>query len=88
MQHTILSAVHTHHAVIVTGETGSGKTTQTPQFLYEHHRGDCKILVCQPRRLAATSVAHRVADEMGTKLGMEAGTVCLLFKNLNHYISL
>ncbi len=72
-QQSILTAVESHHAVIITGETGSGKTTQTPQFLYEHHQGNCRILICQPRRLAATSVAQRVAEEMGTKLGDTVG---------------
>jgi pre-mRNA-splicing factor ATP-dependent RNA helicase DHX38/PRP16 len=56
------------------GETGSGKTTQMTQYLYEegyHRRG---VIGCtQPRRVAATSVAKRVAEEMGVELGKEVG---------------
>ena len=73
MQGEIIAALQSHNAVVITGETGSGKTTQVPQFLNEHHRGQCKILICQPRRLAATSVAARVAEEMGSRLGDAAG---------------
>ena len=57
------------------GETGSGKTTQIPQYLYES--GFCdngiKVGCTQPRRVAAMSVAARVADEMDVKLGREVG---------------
>lgn len=54
-------------AVIVTGETGCGKTTQMPQYILES-QPNAKILVCQPRRLAATGVALRVAEEQGYDL--------------------
>lgn len=61
--------------LIFLGETGSGKTTQIPQYLYE--AGYCKdgkkIGCTQPRRVAAMSVAKRVSDEMGFRLGDEVG---------------
>jgi ATP-dependent RNA helicase DHX57 len=51
--------------VLVTGDTGCGKTTQIPQFILEESPADVKIVVAQPRRLAATGVATRVANERG-----------------------
>lgn len=61
--------------LIVEGETGSGKTTQIPQYLHEEgFTQDGKKIGCtQPRRVAAMSVASRVAQEMGVKLGNEVG---------------
>lgn len=69
-----LDAVSKNQIVLLVGETGSGKTTQIPQFLceYFHQRftQEGKIVGCtQPRRVAAMSVAQRVADEMDVKLG-------------------
>ncbi|KAK5124410.1 hypothetical protein LTR85_001627 [Meristemomyces frigidus] len=72
---TFLQAVHDYQILIVVGETGSGKTTQLPQYLYE--AGYCKdgkkVGCTQPRRVAAMSVAARVAEEVGVKLGNEVG---------------
>jgi HrpA-like RNA helicase len=59
----------------IQGETGSGKTTQVPQYLWQHHK-DIKggvIGVTQPRRVAAMNLAQRVAHEMGTALGDKVG---------------
>ncbi|KAE8554601.1 hypothetical protein EYB25_003142 [Talaromyces marneffei] len=71
----IIQAVHDHQVLIIVGETGSGKTTQLPQFLYEagYTKNGMKIGCTQPRRVAAMSVAARVAEEMGVKLGNEVG---------------
>uniref|UniRef100_A0A8C3UEI0 Helicase ATP-binding domain-containing protein n=1 Tax=Catharus ustulatus TaxID=91951 RepID=A0A8C3UEI0_CATUS len=71
----LVAAVNQHQVLVIEGETGSGKTTQIPQYLHEegYTRGGMKIGVTQPRRVAAMSVAARVAVEMGTKLGNEVG---------------
>lgn len=56
------------------GETGSGKTTQLTQFLYEDGYGEFGMIGCtQPRRVAAMSVAKRVSEEMEVKLGSTVG---------------
>ncbi|PRP76175.1 DEAH (Asp-Glu-Ala-His) box polypeptide 16-like [Planoprotostelium fungivorum] len=70
-----LDAVRDYQVLIIEGETGSGKTTQLPQYLHEegYTRGGKKIGCTQPRRVAAMSVAKRVSDEMFVKLGAEVG---------------
>src|SRR5690606_5949693 len=63
-------AIEENRVVIVCGETGSGKTTQLPKICLELGRGGKKIIAhTQPRRLAATSVAKRIAEELNTELG-------------------
>lgn len=71
----LLAAIKDHQVLIIEGETGSGKTTQMPQYLIEAgYCADGKKVGCtQPRRVAAMSVAARVAEEMETKLGSEVG---------------
>ena len=71
----ILYAVEKYQTVIISGSTGSGKSTQVPQYLFEAGwSNDTKIIgVTQPRRVAVTSVANRVAEEMCTYLGQEVG---------------
>ena len=72
----LLSAIEKFPCLVIVGETGSGKTTQLPQFLVEagySRSGSKKIGCTQPRRVAAMSVASRVAEEMGVKLGQEVG---------------
>ncbi|KAJ3769683.1 pre-mRNA splicing factor [Lentinula raphanica] len=71
----LIDAVRDHQVLIVVAETGSGKTTQIPQYLHEagFTSGGMKVGCTQPRRVAAMSVAARVADEMGTKVGYEVG---------------
>jgi len=70
-----LKAVAKYQVLIVVGETGSGKTTQLPQYLHEagYTKNDMKVGCTQPRRVAAMSVATRVAEEMGVKVGNEVG---------------
>ncbi|KAI9734824.1 MAG: hypothetical protein M1834_001902 [Cirrosporium novae-zelandiae] len=72
---SLLYLVETFPVTIVVGQTGSGKTTQIPQFLEQS--GWCAdgkvVAVTQPRRVAATTVATRVADEMKCKVGEEVG---------------
>ncbi|KWX04829.1 ATP-dependent helicase [Carbonactinospora thermoautotrophica] len=66
----ILAAVRDHQVVIVAGETGSGKTTQLPKICLDLGRGvQGMIGHTQPRRLAARTVAERIAQELGTPLG-------------------
>ncbi|MEY4119316.1 MAG: ATP-dependent helicase HrpA [Planctomycetota bacterium] len=63
-------AIGAHQVVVVAGETGSGKSTQLPKLCLELGRGVLgRIAHTQPRRIAARSVARRVADELGVKLG-------------------
>src|ERR1700694_5210047 len=70
----IRAAVVSHPVVIVCGETGSGKTTQLPQILLEMGRGAAgRIGHTQPRRIAARSVAARIAEELGTQVGALVG---------------
>uniref|UniRef100_A0A674ED00 RNA helicase n=1 Tax=Salmo trutta TaxID=8032 RepID=A0A674ED00_SALTR len=71
----LLLAIQQHQILVIEGETGSGKTTQIPQFLMEsgYNDGGMKIGCTQPRRVAAMSVAARVAQEVGVKLGNEVG---------------
>ncbi|KAL0028239.1 hypothetical protein WJX79_003509 [Trebouxia sp. C0005] len=80
MEQEVMEAVLQNDVVVLCGETGCGKTTQVPQFLYEAGYG-CSdfpdragmIGVTQPRRVAAVSTATRVADELDTRLGSVVG---------------
>ena len=69
-----MSVIRDNNVVIIVGETGSGKTTQLTQYLHEDGYSNYGMIGCtQPRRVAAMSVAKRVSEEMGFKLGEEIG---------------
>ena len=81
-QTQLQEAVAQYKVLLVIGETGSGKTTQLPQYLLAHMRNNVadgasasvgRIAVTQPRRIAAVSVATRVAQEVGCALGTTVG---------------
>lgn len=70
----LIQAVRDNQVLVVVGETGSGKTTQLTQYLAEAGFANDKMVGCtQPRRVAAISVAERVAEEVGCKVGEEVG---------------
>ncbi|CAI2387482.1 unnamed protein product [Moneuplotes crassus] len=76
---TLIELVQENQIIILQGETGSGKTTQVPQFLLDSGIAGYKNVACtQPRRVAAMSVAKRVAEEMDVILGEEVG-YCIRF---------
>ena len=58
---------------ILTGETGSGKTTQIPKILLSHKLIPQQVVITQPRRVAAISIAHRVSEELNTTIGDVVG---------------
>ncbi|KAK9091050.1 hypothetical protein Sjap_024227 [Stephania japonica] len=80
MEQEIMEAIKDNSTVIICGETGCGKTTQVPQFLYEAGYGSSDfnatkgiIGITQPRRVAVLATAKRVAYELGLRLGKEVG---------------
>ncbi|CAB5101195.1 P-loop containing nucleoside triphosphate hydrolase protein [Rhizophagus irregularis DAOM 181602=DAOM 197198] len=74
----IIDAIKSQNLLVIIGETGSGKTTQIPQYILESFE-DCRLIgVTQPRRIAAITVANRVSEEHGTRIGDEVG-YCIRF---------
>ena len=70
----IITSILKHQVVIISGETGSGKTTQIPKFCLASGRGiDGRIGCTQPRRIAAVAVTNRIAEELGEKAGESVG---------------
>ncbi|KAL1803374.1 hypothetical protein ACET3Z_032021 [Daucus carota] len=77
-KNAILNSISQNQVVVISGETGCGKTTQIPQFILESEiesvRGAlCSIICTQPRRISAISVSERVAAERGEQLGESVG---------------
>ena len=74
LRRQLLEAIHANQILVVIGETGSGKTTQLTQYLAEEGYVNKGMIGCtQPRRVAAISVAQRVAEEVGCKVGQDVG---------------
>ncbi|CAL1534991.1 unnamed protein product [Lymnaea stagnalis] len=72
----IVSTIEAHQVTVIQGPTGSGKTTQVPQFIFDHYASEskyCNIVVTQPRKIAAVSIAQRVCDERGWSPGSLCG---------------
>jgi ATP-dependent helicase HrpA len=70
----ILEALRAHQVIVVAGETGSGKSTQLPQYCLEAGRGLAGVIAhTQPRRLAARALAARIADELAQSVGRSVG---------------
>jgi len=87
----IIKAVQQHQVVIIAGETGSGKTTQFPQMCLSMGRGVAGLIAhTQPRRIAASSVANRIAQELKSELGKLVGYKVRFTGNVSHtaYIKL
>jgi HrpA-like RNA helicase len=68
----LMEAIQDHDVLIIMGETGSGKTTKIPQYLMDYDK-DARIVVTQPRRVAAIAAASWVAEERDVELGTEVG---------------
>ena len=70
----IVRAISDNQVVVISGETGSGKTTQIPKMCLEAGRGTRGLIGCtQPRRIAASAMAERVAEELNGILGQQVG---------------
>ncbi|KAK6784734.1 hypothetical protein RDI58_018189 [Solanum bulbocastanum] len=72
----ITSTIESNQVVLISGETGCGKTTQVPQFILDHMWGKCeacKIVCTQPRRISAISVSERISAERGESVGETVG---------------
>nr|XP_033787835.1 ATP-dependent RNA helicase DHX30 isoform X2 [Geotrypetes seraphini] len=74
----IVSAIEKHSVVVIAGDTGCGKTTRVPQFILEHYitsgkGAQCNMVITQPRRISAISVAQRVRHELGPGLRKNVG---------------
>lgn len=78
MREKIMQLINNNQVVVISGETGCGKTTQVAQFILDDYIQNernslCHVVCTQPRRISAISVAERVADERGERLGKSVG---------------
>lgn len=78
MRHDIMKLIHDNQVVVISGETGCGKTTQVGQFILDDYlemegKAWCHVVCTQPRRISAISIGHRVAEERGEALGNSVG---------------
>ncbi|GAB6019416.1 3'-5' RNA helicase ythdc2 [Chamberlinius hualienensis] len=76
LKEEIVSVIDQHQVVLIAGETGSGKTTQVPQFILDScsfKKKPCRIICTQPRRIAAVTIADRIALERDEKVGQTVG---------------
>jgi len=77
--------IESQQVTVIQGETGSGKTTQVPQYILDHYAANnryCNIVVTQPRRIAAMSIARRVCAERRWQLGRICGYQVFLFNQV------
>ena len=79
----IIKQINQNRVVIISGKTGCGKSTQVPKFIYGINK-DKKILITQPRRIAAISIAKRLSFEMNSKLGELIGYRVSMIKNISN----
>lgn len=71
-----MQKIELNKITVISGDTGCGKSTQVPKFIYQHAKANnkrVKVLCTQPRRIACESIAKRIASEMGTEIGQEIG---------------
>src|SRR3954451_996701 len=74
LEDSIVENLRAHSRLVIQAPTGSGKSTQVPQILFDHGLlGEKQIVILQPRRLAARLLAARVAQERGVQLSREVG---------------
>ena len=78
----IIEQINNNKVVIISGNTGCGKSTQVPQIIYENFH-NCKILMTQPRRIAAISIAKRISFERYTELGELIGYQVSMLKKIS-----
>ena len=81
-KYLILEKIKNNNIIIIRGNTGCGKSTQIPQYLYNNDKTK-KIIITQPRRISTISLANRIAEEMGVKLGDKIGYQVMMESNIN-----
>ena len=69
----IINSIKNNDVIILSGDTGCGKTTQVPKIILNHFGKEKNIIISQPRRISCIGVATRVAQEMNVKIPMTVG---------------